>query len=269
MELGSPFSYTQEYIKACGKNAKDGWYWKIFTPNTYTDVPPNVEIVPMDCAKYAQLVQDKLGVTPNLYITQFGNPSMHVTDFYVYSGLVFEDYLKDSDFWGITNLDVVYGMLSHFIPDELLEMTDVFTDEINTINGVFCLWRNTKEVNNLVRFMPDWLNAFTRPVCTACVQRDGSPHKFVVTDEYVMTEVMKGRTGVRYRYPKYYPLHSHDRMEQHLPLPKLEWQDDGSLWELFEDVNHPVWQHAKPFLGREIPYFHFPKTKVWPKIKQK
>ena len=35
-------------------------------------------------------------------------------------------------------------------------------------------------------------------------------------------------------------------------------------WELLKDANPPEWKHARPFLGKEIPYFHFMKTKRWP-----
>jgi hypothetical protein len=194
---------------------------------------------------------------------------MHVTDFYAYNGLIFEDYLKDSDFWGITNLDVVYGMLSHFVPDELLELTDVFTDDVNTINGVFSLYRNMPRVNEIIKHVSNWTDPLKSEPCKQCCEKDGSQHIFYVTDEYILTEIIKkfaGQDEIRYRYPKYYPMHSHDRLEQHTPKPKLTWKEDGSLWELFADINGPHWQHERPFIGREIPYFHFPKTKKWPQI---
>lgn len=268
-ELGSPFSYTQEFINSCAKNAEHGWYWKIFTPNKYPDVPKNVEIIDMNAEQLSDLMEKKLGVRPNLYITPFGNPSMHVTDFYIYGGVLFEDYIKGYEFWGITNLDVVYGRLDHFLPDSYLQECDVFTDDVNIINGVFCLWRNIPKVNNLFQYIENWKEPLRMSPCSRCVLQDGTPHQLAGTDEYWMTDMMKEvvKTGkIRYKYPQYYPLHSHDRMEQHQPEPKLEFKDDGSLFELFEDIGHPEWIHAHPFLGREIMYYHFPKTKKWPKI---
>ncbi len=78
-----------------------------------------------------------------------------------------------------------------------------------------------------------------------------------------MTEVMKN-ASVRYCYPQFYFIHSHDRLEQHNPDVKLDIKEDGSLWELFRDVSPPEWPHARPFIGKEIPYFHFLRTKRWP-----
>ncbi len=93
------------------------------------------------------------------------------------------------------------------------------------------------------------------------------PHTLHGTDEYDMTEVMKD-APVRYTHPQYYPIHSHDRLEQHVPEIKLEIKEDGSLWELSQDINHPVWAHAHPLMGKEIPYFHFLRTKKWPTCLQ-
>ena len=268
-ELGSPFYYTQEFINQCGKLEEYGWYWKIFTPNKYENVPSNVEIVDMNCEQLADLMEQKLQVRPKLFITEFGNPSMHVTDFYIYSGILFEDYIKDADFWGITNLDVVYGRLDHFISDDYLNDCDIFSDDLNAINGVFCLWRNIPEVNNLFKKITNWQDPLKAEPCTQCTLRDGKGHQLAGTDEYWMSHLLKQpmASHIRYKYPKYQPMHGHDRLEQHVPEIKLKWEDDGSLWELFADINGPKWEHARPFIGREIPYFHFPKSKKWPNIK--
>lgn len=264
-EFGSPFDWTPKYLENIGKLGKYGWYWKIFTPNKYENVPENVEIVNMTAEQYSELVEKKLGYKPNIYITEKGIPSVHITDFYIFSGVVFEDYIKGFDFWGITNMDVVYGRLDHFIPDSMLENCDVFTDDVNTINGVFCLWRNVPYVNELFSRIKGWSKIITQPVCPQCTTGEGG-HKLLGSDEYVMTEVMKISTDIVYKYPLYYPLHSHDRLEQHVPGPKLEFKPDGSLWELFADTKSPNWVHARPFIGREILYYHFCSTKTWPNI---
>jgi len=265
-EFGSPFSWTDKYIENVAKLGQYGWYWKIFTPNKYENVPPNVEIVNMTIEQYAELVEKKLGIKPNFYITDKGTPSIHITDFYIFSGVVFEDYIKDFDFWGITNMDVVYGRLDHYLPDEYFRDCDVFTDDVNAINGVFCLFRNRVEINNLFRFIPNWENILKQNVCQKCITGEGE-HKLYVSDEFMMTDVMKSLGDkVRYKYPPYDPLHSYDRLEQHQPKPKLEIKSDGSLYENFNDVfklKHDP-NFTKGHRGKEIMYFHFSYTKKWP-----
>lgn len=248
-QFGSPHPWTKEYFENVAKLGATGWYWYIFTPNKYENVPDNVRIIPMTIEECNDLMEKKIGVNPHNYLEN-GLPHKNVSDFFVAHGKIFEDYIEDADFWGFTNWDIVYGRLSNFIPDEILEHADIFSDEINTINGIFTLLRNTEEMKNLFKQIPDWENKFTE-------------HRLVGTDEYDFTEI--ARKQPNFVFPKYYPLHSHDRLEQHYPDVKLEIKEDGSLWELFKDVRPPSWQHQRPFSGREIAYIHFIRTKEWPR----
>ena len=262
--FGEPFSWINEYIENVQQLGQFGWEWKIFTPAKIAS-KGNVEIVEMSASQFADLTGRKLGVRPNMYITSSGVPSVHVTDFYVASGIILEDYIKDSDFWGITNLDVVYGRLDHFLPDSTLEKIDVFTDDINrTVNGVFSLWRNTEKVNKLFMQIPQWREKFGQPPCPRCIGVANSNHTLFGTDEYDMTRILRDEKDLRIGSTNEYPLHSHDRLEQHYPEIKLSIKQDGSLWELFRDLGAPEWEHKREFLGREIMYFHFIRTKKWP-----
>ena len=265
-EFGSPFEWTSKYIENAGKLGQYGWHWKIFTPNKYENLPDNVEIIDMTCEQYGELVEKKLGVKTNLRTLPQGKPSVHITDFYIFSGIVFEDYTKGFDFWGITNMDVLYGRLDHFVSDQLLQDCDVFTDDVETINGVFCLFRNNERVNNLFRLIKNWKDIVGQRECGACVT-DGHQHRIFASDEIVMTDIMKEvKDHVRYRYPQYYPWSSHDRLEIHVPTPKLSLKEDGSLWELIGDTKTKNWEHHRPFIGREIMYYHFQDTKQYPQI---
>lgn len=247
-QFGSPHPWTEEYFKNVAKLGATGWYWYIFTPNEYKNVPDNVKIIPMDIETFDELIKEKLGIQIGNYLEN-GVPHRPVSDFYPFHGKIFEDYIKDADFWGFTNWDIVYGRLSNFIPDELLSQCSIFSDEINTINGIFTLVRNNEKMNNLFKEIPDWENKIRQ-------------HRLIGLDEYDFTEIAKKEPN--FITPAYYPIHSHDRLEQHFPEPKLEIKEDGSLWELFNDVGHPSWEHAKPVVGREIAYFHFITSKKWP-----
>lgn len=268
-EFGEPFSWTQKYIDNATKLTKDGWCWMIFTPNKYKSTE-NVTIVTMDATQFGDLVEKKLGVKPNMFITPKGVPSVHVTDFYVFTGLIFADYLKDVDYWGITNMDIVYGNLSKFLPDKELEMHDIWTDDVKdgkpVVNGIFSLWENKDKVNNLCYEVPNWKEKLTCNPCSKCMGT-GESHHLYGTDEIDMVPIVQ-----KYNYinvagynsvgcPEYYPMHSYDRLEQHRPEPKLELKDDGSLWEKFNDVI------TGQVLAKEIAYFHFSYTKKWPKLQ--
>lgn len=248
-QFGTPHIWSDQYFQNVAQLEKSGWHWLIFTPNKYENVPNNVKIIPMTIEGFDALIKEKLRIQIDNSLVN-GVPVKNVSDFYVASGKIFEDYLKDTDFWGITNWDIVYGRLSHFIPDTLLEKCDIFSDDVYAINGIFCLFRNNEKINNLFKKITDWENKFR-------------VHKLVGTDEYDMTEVVQNTKDINFIYPNFYPLHSHDRLEQHTPNVKLA-QHGEALFELFKDTNPPQWTHKRIFFGREIPMFHFLRTKVWP-----
>lgn len=253
-QFGKPHEWTQEYIDHVQKLGKNGWYWKIFTPNKL-ESKGNVEIIPMTIEQFNDLIELKCGVNPKNFITEEGVPSKPVSDFYVASGKIFEDYIKSYDFWGMTNWDVVYGNLSTFLPDDFLNDSDIFTDDVMQVNGVFSLFRNHQLINRLYETIPDWQTMFTE-------------HRLFGIDEYhLIKPILKANEGqlLRYRCPAYYPMHSYDRLIQHQPTPQLELQEDGSLYEKFRDIRPPVgYLNFKGYIAKEIMYFHFSFTKKWP-----
>ncbi len=267
-EFGSPFSWTQKYIDNVQRLGEFGWHWKIFTPNKY-ESKGNVEIVHTTAEEFADLVEKKLAIKPQMFITPEGVPSVHVTDFYVFTGKIFEDYLVNVDYWGITNMDIVYGRLEHFLTDNTLEKFDIWTDDVDAfgqglINGIFSLWANTDKVNNLCLRIPNWQAKIAQDPCPKCMGIKDAGHTLYGTDEIDMVPITQNahlKNQIMLGCPKYYPMHSYDRLEQHVPDVKLEIQNDGSLWEKFADTN----PHGVPFAAREIAYFHFIKTKEWPK----
>jgi len=261
LQFGTPHAWMPQFIEHVQGLGARGWQWLIATPHDL-GAHGNVRTVSMTAEQFAARCHQVTGVLPNMFVTQSGVPSVHVTDFCVANGELFADELQGSDYWGITNLDVVYGRLDRFIPDADLADHDVWTDDVGVINGVFTLCRNAPEVNALYRQIPDWQAKFGQPPCPRCCGAGGE-HTLFGTDEYDLTEVIK-TSPLRYGWPKPFPLHSYDRLEQHVPRPKLARGDDGSLWELFADTAPPAWQHAHSHFGREVMYFHFSTSKTWP-----
>ena len=61
-------------------------------------------------------------------------------------GEIFEDYLLGYDFWGMCDMDMIFGDLSRFITTDILEKHD----KIYQL-GHLTLYRNNKEVNGRFR----------------------------------------------------------------------------------------------------------------------
>lgn len=262
LQFGEPHEWTQSFIDHVSHLERYGWYFKIITPNDFKSTY-NVEIVKMTIEEFNILCEKKLGINPELFITEKGIPSFHVTDLMTGFGVIFEDYIKGFDFWGLIGIDCVVGRLDHFVPDQILMDCDIFSDDINTFNGNFSLLRNEERISELFKLIPGWENAFKQGPCPGCIG-DGH-HKLYGSDEIIFTEFIRdlATQGLRFKYPKYF-IHGHDRLEIHIPSPKLKIEEDNSLFELITDVNPPNWEHQHNNFGHEIAYFHFMKSKKWP-----
>jgi hypothetical protein len=253
-QFGKPHEWTEQYIENVQKLEKSGWYWQIFTPNNFKS-KGNIQFVPMTIEQFADLVGLKCGIRPNLYITPAGIPNFHVTEFYVFIGKILEDYTKGFDFWGMTGMDNLYGRIDDFVSDKLLEECDVFSDDVDTLNGNFSLWRNNETINTLYKRLPYWKELLSQPDCPGCVTT-GEPrlsikHKLYSPEDLATEVLMK---DIKFATPQHYDLHGHDNLENH----ELELKEDGSLWELNKDVR------GMRTFGRQIAYYHFSGTKRWP-----
>lgn len=61
-------------------------------------------------------------------------------------GEVFSELLKGYDFWGHTDMDIVYGDLRKYLSEEILEQYDKIYG-----NGHFSLYRNTPQINEIYK----------------------------------------------------------------------------------------------------------------------
>ena len=104
--FGTLPSYFQLWLDTVGRNPAFTWL-------LYTDAdlaayacPGNLQVIPCTFAQIKERVQDKLGYAPELD-TPWG-----LCKFRVAFGKIFEDDLKDADYWGWTDFDVLYGDLT-------------------------------------------------------------------------------------------------------------------------------------------------------------
>lgn len=75
-------------------------------------------------------------------------------------GIIFQEYLKDYDFWGYGDIDLVYGNIRHFITEEVLSRFDFVTFHPKFIPGHLCMFRNNSIVNNIFKKCSNWQSVF-------------------------------------------------------------------------------------------------------------
>ena len=111
----------------------------IFTDNKYNyDYPQNVYVHYMEFNELKNLIYSKIP-----FDIRISTP-YKLCDYKVAYGLIFEEYLKPYKFWGFCDCDLIFGDLSKFINDKLMNEYDrIFS------LGHLSLFRNTYEINRL------------------------------------------------------------------------------------------------------------------------
>ena len=260
-QFGPPFPWTEAYLSHIATLAPYGWHWKILTPHAYQSKSENVDIVPMTFKEFDARVTGLTGVVTENFLDGDGLPFKLLSDYYPAFGHLFEDLLTDCDYWSITNWDVVYGRLDHFLPDATLAGFDIWSDDVHHVNSLFCFYRNDPCINRLYQQVPHWRHMF------GVNGRNLFGFDEIYFDRWIRELADAGK--IRFGHPPYFPIHSYDRLVQHKPTPNLMMAPDGALIECFEDDFKPL-EHYAPWrgcYGREIGYFHFLSTKTWPSLR--
>lgn len=129
--------YFQIFLDSCEWNPD--YEWMIFT-NDDTDYkyPDNVHRIQMTFSDCKKLIQTKFDFQISL------NSPQKLCDYRPAYGLIFSDYLIDYDWWGHCDLDQIFGILGHFITEEMLQKCC----KIGSL-GHLTLYKNTEENNRI------------------------------------------------------------------------------------------------------------------------
>ncbi len=184
------------------------------------EVPEGYDwLLDTDYEGFKKRVKDKLGIEYE------GLPNTgKVWDFRGALGVLYHDEIKDYDFWGHCDFDVIFGDVDKWVSDEFLSSLDVHSNHNTYICGCWTLYRNVPEVNNLFRF-GDWERYMSGTDANGWVEGEFSR--------------LLERSGLRYRYTFW-------QGNPYADNPKLEKKGK----KLYQD-------------GEEIMMFHFRKSKKW------
>lgn len=110
--------------------------WIIFSDNKqYVGKYSNIKFVYMTLEDMRKLINLKFGT--NL------STAYKLCDYRPAYGVIFEKYVKEYDFWGYCDLDVIFGNLDSFFAEEKLKTFDKIYDL-----GHLSLYKNNKDVTN-------------------------------------------------------------------------------------------------------------------------
>jgi hypothetical protein len=113
--------------------------------------PPNVRVVEMGLDDIRERARKRIGIREPAI-----KRSYKVCDFRPGFGLMFEDYLYEYDFWGHTDIDLIYGNIRNAIDKNILKNKDIISGKSYYLTGWFWLFRNCEKTNNIFRKSGDY-----------------------------------------------------------------------------------------------------------------
>lgn len=129
-------SYFQLFLNSCAKNPD--FTWLIITDNKKKyKIPENVIMKKMTFENLRRLIDVKLRTKVAI------KDPYKLCDLRPMYGVIFQHWISDFDWWGYCDTDLIFGKISHFITDKLLDQYD----KIGVL-GHFTLMKNAYNVNN-------------------------------------------------------------------------------------------------------------------------
>lgn len=137
------------FLRSCSANPTISWvlYSDCGVPES---LPDNVRYVHTSYAAYCELVSSRLGVDFQPQRTY------KLCDLKPALGLVHEEDIGGFDFWGFSDLDVIYGQLRDYFTFEKLARYDFFSTHERRVSGHLCLMRNTEKMRNAFWKIPNY-----------------------------------------------------------------------------------------------------------------
>lgn len=177
--------YFNLWLNSCKNNADIDFL--IIGDNEFDNLPDNVKFVKMSIDEMRERADIELG-----FKTVLDRP-YKCCDFKVIYGVIFRDLIKDYDFWGHCDFDLIFGNIRKFITDDILSKYDKILDL-----GHFSLYRNTEENNNRYK-MPgskcaDYIETYTTERITTFDELNGiyqiyKANKFPMYDKMVYADI--------------------------------------------------------------------------------
>ncbi len=129
-------NYFNLFLDSCKKNPTINYL--LFTDNVLSNTPENVTVVNTTFDEIKATIQNKFDFEISL------DAPYKLCDYKPTYGYVFDEYLSEYDYWGYCDIDMIFGDLRKFLPENILMNYDKFYKL-----GHLTIFRNTPEINTL------------------------------------------------------------------------------------------------------------------------
>ena len=129
------------FLRSCAQNSR--FDFLIVTDQRLSQLPANVYVLPSNLQSLSALASNTMGLPVSV------NRPYKVCDLRPVFGLMFEKHLRQYDYWGHVDLDIVWGDLWKFFGHNILDGFDVISSRKHHTSGHFTIYRNTEKINEL------------------------------------------------------------------------------------------------------------------------
>ena len=141
--------YFNLYLYSCSKNPQiDFLYF------TDCDIPaqiyPNTHFVRTTFTEYCNKVSEVLGIRFH------PNHARKLCDVKPFYGIIHKEDIKDYDFWGFADIDLIYGDMSLYVNEQTLAKYDVITSHSIHLSGHFTLIRKNSKYTTIGYRVKKW-----------------------------------------------------------------------------------------------------------------
>jgi hypothetical protein len=229
MYLGQLPPWIDNYIETCKHNPTITWLL-FFDGSAPRNRSANVRLVHLTRDDIQRRARERLGAVVTI------TNGYKLCDLRPMFGELFADHLREYDFWGHCDLDVIWGDLRTFLTPQRLAGFDVISSAPGGLCGPFTIFRNTPSINRLYLRGP-YKRALTDPDCQIFDERGFTP---VVRQAHEAGE-LRLLCAALHEYDGYHP--------------GIESGESACYW-----WNGRVMCTSE---NKEIMYYHFAATKRW------
>jgi len=231
------------FLQSCKANS--GIEFIIFSDSLKSNIKfKNIRFYNFSITDFNLLASKKLG-----FEIEITNP-YKICDLKPAFGIIFKEYLKNFDFWGYCDNDIIFGDIRLFITNEILKKYDVISSYKGFMSGPFCLFRN---INYTLEIFKDILNykrtfqsikhyAIDENVIKASLKVLGLI-KILYGIAFIINEIVKGNFSfkrikqIKYQFQWYY---KRKMLKENEPVDMTEavWKAEklGKIKSLFNEV---------------------------------
>lgn len=150
--LGKFPEYFDFFLKTCAANHNIDFLFFCDNPFFYKQSLANIKFIKINIQKFNDLATNKLGVPVAL------TNGYKLCDLKPMYGKIYEDYLKEYDFWGFCDIDMIFGNIYKIIVENnKLDKYDVISSHGQYLAGPFSIFRNEETINKLYEKSKDWI----------------------------------------------------------------------------------------------------------------